>query len=394
MVASNEEIAEAVGVLFENYWIVRERQRYEYHLIKSNERELIRHLMENYGLKLIVRSHFIKLEKIPIQAKSWMGMADFNTLMEYALFCCAMAYTEEKGEGEPFLLNELVEEIELFYPEKEGLDWTNYRHRKSLVKVLNKMVDLQLIEIIEGNTNTFAESKEQYEVLYRISKYSRYFIRTYPEDFQIYNSGRDFISNERREKLADYENRVKIFRTLLMEPAILRNADNESEFYYLRNQEENIRHFFEKFTPFSFELTKNVAMLTLHDRKAQYDTFPSLKSLDDCFLQLVDYVRGDGLEYNAYGEMILTSNQWKTLVGDHAARNRGGWSKKDQELSLDKLAAVLLEIGKTWGMLRENKLGNITIMPNFARNIGRYPAGFDSLYPEAYKEKMKTQIDD
>lgn len=381
---------EVMEALFETNWIIREENRHIYHVIKRNEREISKHLLGNYGLKLIVRSDFIKLEKIPISPKSWMGIKGFTTEMDYVLFCCAMAFTEEKGEEEAFLLNELIETMTLFYPQKDLLDWTNYGHRKSLVRVLNKMVNLHLIEVIEGNANDFTEKKDDYEVLYKISKYSRYFIRSYPENFDIYQNGESFIASEESNNLTEFDNRTRIFRKLLMEPVILRTAENEAEFYYLRNQQLFIENYFEKFTSFSFELTKNTAMLTLQERKTAYETFPSLKSLDECFIQLVDIVRKENFKYNAFGEIILTENQWKALVEKHTTKNASGWSKKERELSNEQLANNLLSLGKEWGMLTENEAGEIVILPNFSRNVGQYP-----INPDADKTKdLKKENND
>lgn len=382
-------MVEVIEALFETNWIIRGENRHIYHLIKRNEREISKHLLGNYGLKLIIRSDFIKLEKIPISPKSWMGIKSFNTKMDYVLLCCAMAFTEEKGEEEPFLLNELIETMTLFYPEKDLLDWTNYSHRKSLVRVLNKMVDLHLIEVIEGNANDFTERKDDYEVLYKVSKYSRYFIRSYPENFDIYQNGESFIASEERNNLTEFDNRTRIFRKLLMEPVILRTPENEAEFYYLRNQQIFIENYFEKFTPFSFELTKNTAMLTLQERKTAYETFPSLKSMDECFIQLVDIVRKENVKYNAFGEVTLTENQWKTLVDNHVRKNASGWSKKEQELSREKLSNKLFCLGEEWGMLAEGEAKEIVIFPNFSRNVGRYPIDSDIVKTkDSTKEKM------
>ncbi|MBF2663974.1 TIGR02678 family protein [Listeria seeligeri] len=390
MSISNEDMIEVIEALFETNWIIRGENRHIYHVIKRNEREISKHLLENYGLKLIIRSDFIKLEKIPISPKNWMGIEGFNTEMDYVLFCCAMAFTEEKGEEEAFLLNELIETMTLFYPEKDLLDWTNYSHRKSLVRVLNKMVNLRLIEVIEGNTNDFTEKKEDYEVLYKISKYSRYFIRSYPENFDTYQDGESFIVSEESNNLTEFDSRTRIFRQLLMEPVILRTTANEAEFYYLRNQKHFIESYFEKFTPFSFELTKNTAMLTLQERKTAYKTFPSLKSMDECFIQLVDIVRKENFKYNALGEITLTENQWKTLVDNHAEKNMFGWSKKEQELSREQLANKLFNLGKEWGMLVEGEVGEIVILPNFSRNIGRYAIDSDVV---TTKESKKGKTD-
>ena len=249
MPASSEDIREGLSILFENFWIIRETDKDVYHQLLRIENDLKRVTQRIFGLRLIVHAKFIKLEKIPFESQDWMGITTFNEPMDYALFACAMAYTEDKSEGEAFLINELVDELDLFYPERDLLDWTNFNHRKSLVRVLNVMTDMQLIDTIEGKTDDFATS-ESIEVLYKVSPYSKYFMRSYPEDITQFQDWRELMQMERER--ADEETSTVAFRRLMMEPAILRTEENDRLFYYLRNQQQYISSFFEKNTPYTF----------------------------------------------------------------------------------------------------------------------------------------------
>ena len=302
-----------------------------------------------------------------------MGIMTFNEPMDYALFACAMAYTEDKSEGEAFLINELVDELDLFYPERDLLDWTNFNHRKSLVRVLNVMTDMQLIDTIEGKTDDFATS-ESIEVLYKVSPYSKYFMRSYPEDITQFQDWRDLVQMERER--ADEETSTVAFRRLMMEPAILRTEENDRLFYYLRNQQQYISSFFEKNTPYTFELTKDVAMLTLEERLKQQTYFPMLKSADESLLQLAEMIRESDYAPDAYGCIHLSKNQWLALIGQHATQNRKGWSKEYRESADKKLARLMLENGSKWRFFTEDGDGNVTILPTFARNTGKYPQDF------------------
>lgn len=386
MAASNEEIREGLSTLFENFWIIREDDKEAYHRIIRIENDLKRIVQKMFGLRLIVHSKFIKLEKIPFEAKRWMGIETFTEPMDYALFACAMAYTEDKSEGEAFLINELVDELNLFYPEQDILDWTNFNHRKSLVRVLNRMTDVHLIETIEGKTDEFALDGTN-EILYKVSPYSKYFMRSYPEDITKFRSWQELIQMEQDN--VDEETSTIAFRRLMMEPAIIRDEENDKLFYYLRNQQQYISAFFEKYTPYTFELTKDVAMVTLEERLKQHTYFPMLKSADDSLLQLAAAIRSSAYEPNAYGSLLLSKNQWLALVGQHADQNRRGWSKEYRESTNDKLAKLMLQNGIKWGLFEGDEAGNVTILPTFARNIGRYPQTFRKDDPET-----KTDVPD
>lgn len=67
-----------------------------------------------------------------------MGIQTFKSPLDYAIFCCGLAYTEQRSVDEQFLLSEITEEIQDMYPGEFPLDWTNYKHRNSLVRALKQ----------------------------------------------------------------------------------------------------------------------------------------------------------------------------------------------------------------------------------------------------------------
>ena len=95
----NEDIQTCIGLLFESFWIIREYQRDDYTQIKKNEKELRKIVERQFGFRLRMHAKFIRLEKIPFLPQSWMGIQAFTQQMDYVLFACAMAYTEDKGGG-------------------------------------------------------------------------------------------------------------------------------------------------------------------------------------------------------------------------------------------------------------------------------------------------------
>lgn len=370
---TQEQIQTCIGYLFENFWIIREYQRDEYFQVKKNEKEIRKILERQFGLRLRVHAKFIRLEKIPYFPQPWMGIASFTQKMDYVLFACAMAFTEDKGEGEPFLLEELIEEIEHHYPAADELDWTNFNQRKSLVRVLNMMTNQHLIEVIEGDQEAFA-SDRQTEILYKVSTYSRYFMRSYPQDLADLRGWQELaeITKDSREDTV----RLEAFQRLLMEPAIQRTKDNDHLFYYFRNKQQYIEGVIEAYTPFTFELTKDVAMLTIPDRLRQYTLFPAPKMADESLLHLADLIRKKSFQHDEYGVIQLSANQWKMLIGEVIDNYRVGWSKEYRESSLNKLMDMMLENGKAWGFFEEDHLGNVSISPSFARQIGTFPEDF------------------
>src|SRR5699024_12733310 len=92
------EQQEALAILFENFWIIREQDPAGYRLIRENEKALRRYISEKFGFSFIIHKDFIKLEKVPFQPRNWMGIQEFQNPRDYAIFCCGLR-SEERRVG-------------------------------------------------------------------------------------------------------------------------------------------------------------------------------------------------------------------------------------------------------------------------------------------------------
>src|SRR5699024_9364456 len=90
----DEKAQTALRLLMEKFWILRLEEPELYQVVRERENMLKRYVDEKLGFDLIVHQHFIKLEKIPVEAKPWMGIQEFQEPRDYAIFCCALAYTK------------------------------------------------------------------------------------------------------------------------------------------------------------------------------------------------------------------------------------------------------------------------------------------------------------
>jgi uncharacterized protein (TIGR02678 family) len=111
----DDSAREALLLLFGKYWIMREEQPEQYQLIRQYEPLLRPYLFEKCGWRLIQNPQFYKLEKIPAEPEPWMGISEFQQPRDYALLCCIMAFLEEKGVDDQFLLSGLCESILALY---------------------------------------------------------------------------------------------------------------------------------------------------------------------------------------------------------------------------------------------------------------------------------------
>ncbi|UFU00258.1 TIGR02678 family protein [Radiobacillus kanasensis] len=373
----DEKTQEALGILFEQFWVLRAEDPSAYQLIREREKGLKRYVSEKFGFDLIVHQHFIKLEKIPVDPKGWMGIQDFTTIQDYAIFCCGLAFTEQKSVDEQFLLSDITEDIQDIYPGDFPLDWTNYEHRKSLVRALRKMVDLHIVKAVDGNIDLFANNEEQ-EVLYEVTVYARYFMRSYPDDLFRFETTREILDSEWQRHQADAR-RKRVYRKLMFSPVVYRESEDDQDFAYIRNFRNRLRDDLEEHTPFQLEVFKNAALLVMPDRRQRYTLFPDQKAIMNIALHLQSYLREhiDGYSISSMGEIKLTSVEFAQLIETIKGLYGHGWSKRYRDMSYGAVAEELLHLYKEWEMaLVEEDTGMLVLKPVIARMVGHYPSDY------------------
>ncbi|PLR79073.1 TIGR02678 family protein [Bacillus sp. V3-13] len=373
----DDKAQRAMQLLFDHYWILRADHPDWYQMVREREKVLRRYIDEKFGLRLIMHRHFAKLEKIPVQPESWMGIQQFQEPMDYAIFCCALSFLEGKAIDEQFLLSEFCDSIRAEYPGDIPLDWTIYTHRKSLIRAVQKLTDFQLMRTIDGDVNKFDNDQDQ-EALYEVTTYSRYFMRSYPEDLFNYTDWEDIL-NEEWKLQGDDERRKRVYRQLFMSPAIYRKQQNDPDFLYLRNFRNRITDDIEKHTPFQFSLYKNVAMLTVSEPKSYQTIFPDQKASSDLILQLstVIHMKKDQFTPNERGEILLTEGEFDQLIDELYDKFSAGWSKAYREASTTTIRRDLLNMMEAWLMAEVNpETGMILLKPLLGLLSGTYPKDF------------------
>lgn len=373
----DEKAERALQLLFDHYWILRSDQPDWYQLVREREKVLRRYIDEKFGLRLLIHRHFAKLEKIPVEPQAWMGIQHFQDPMDYAIFCCALSFLEGKAIDEQFLLSELCEDIRSDYPGDIPLDWTIYTHRKSLIRAVQRLTDFKLMKTIDGDVNKFDNNQDQ-EALYEVTVYSRYFMRSYPEDLFKYNDWQDILREEWKLQ-GDDERRKRVYRQLFMSPVVYRNQQNDPDFLYIRTFRNRITDDVEKHTPFQFSLYKNAAMLTVSEPKSYQTLFPDQKASSDLILQLSTAIHSRKEQFvpNESGEILFTEGEFEQLIHELKVHYGAGWSKAYREASLTVIRRELLAVLSDWLMAEVNEeTGMIILKPLLGLLSGTYPKDF------------------
>ncbi|SEM71727.1 TIGR02678 family protein [Mesobacillus persicus] len=374
----DEKAILGMDLLFHHYWILRTEHPEWYQLIREREKVLRRYIDEKFGLRLIVHQHFIKLEKIPVEPERWMGIQDFQEPMDYAIFCCALSFLEGKSVDEQFLLSDLSQEIQVDYPGDFPLDWTLYVHRKSLIRAMKVLVDFQLIRTIDGDIGRFDHNEDQ-EVLYEATLYSRYFMRTYPDDFSSYQDWQELLKEDWKLNQED-ERRKRVYRKLFFSPGLHRIDQQDPDFLYIRNFRNRLSEDIESHSDYKLHLYKNTAFLSVAQAKQYQQLFPTSKASTDIILQFSNFLHEhlDRYTPKENGEIVMTEGEMEAVLEDLRKRYEQGWSKYFREKSTSAIRVELIESMKDWMMIElDEESSLIKIKPLLGVLAGMFPEDFE-----------------
>ncbi|MEA4883574.1 MAG: TIGR02678 family protein [Clostridia bacterium] len=383
---SFDDIAkEAMTDLMEQWWILRDREPEKYRMVRDRETALAAYALDKLGFRLVVHRYFARLEKIPAEPEASMGILDFKHPRDYAIFACLLAYLDRRAVEEQFLLSEVCEDLRATCPTEIGLDWVNYEHRKSLVRVLTFAQETGIIQPVEGDVERFSFSADT-EVLYDVTVVSRYFMRPYPKDLSEFRTMRELLAAAWGETEGDREStasrRRRIYRELFLCPVMYGHGSQDPDILYLRNYRNRIREDIEAHTDFRLELYRTCAMLVLSERKIRYTAYPDTKGISDISLQLATVVRealsAGELQRQPEETIRLTPVDFERLVMVCKSRYGPGWGVQHREAKLSEVARELEAFLIEWRFARKDpESGMILLMPALGRVTGEYPAEFE-----------------
>ncbi len=374
--------------LLENYWFVKDINPEEYINIKNDITDEVQNFIKyKLGYKLIVNQYVIKLEKIPGIPKSFMGILEFETKMEYMFLCLILMYLEEKTRGEQFILSELLDYIQNIIVEIDlndiEIDFTKYSHRKSIVKVLKFIKEMGFIKLYDGDENKFAENIEN-DILYEVTGASKYFTRNFISNISDCNLYSDIYEKEQLglEQDKGTERRYRVYRRLFTENVVYKEEIEDQDYNYIKNYRGTINQDVDKILDSTLEVHKNGAYILLAENKNYKNVFPSNKAISDVVLFVNKEIKkrvDDGKYQAKINDLIYISNiEMLKLVREVKQNYQNGFSKEFREMQEDKLLEEIVKYMKEFDMIREsNQSKEYIIMPICFKIIGKYPKDFE-----------------
>ena len=372
--------------LLENYLILKERDKDLYYDVKDNIDKYKSFIYDNLAYDIIIKDDFIKLEKIPGIPEEWMGINEFTEIKEYIFFILLITFLEDKNKEEQFILSSITEYIEHNYPD-EKIEWTIFKNRKSLIKVMKFAIDIGIIKKNDGSEEEFSKS-ETGDVLYESTGLSRYIVRRFSKNIEDSESYEDLLGDEFSGISKDLGTvrKNRVFRRLLLSPVVYNDENDNGDYDYIKSKRSFIRNTFEENLGWDIHIHKNGALAALENSNEVKDIFPNKKGESAAVLFINKEVRRNinsgNLKKEDNDTVVMRNSEFDEFIIEVRRTHGHGFTKTLRDVSDQVFINIIRNFMKDFSMIREEEDFTI-LMPVIGKVLGEYP--------EDYKGEAKDE---
>lgn len=365
--------------LLENFIILKSKDRDKYYEIKDNIDENMSFIKDKLGYDLIIKEDFIKLEKIPSEPKSFMGIPGFTEIEEYIFFMILLMFLEDKNKEEQFVLSNLTEYISINYTNQK-VEWTNFKTRKNLINVIKAAINIGIIEKNDGDEESF-QKDENMDVLFENTGISRYIVRNFKSDIQNINSYEELLESNDLYFDKSSKRRNSVYRNLLLCPIVYNKGVDDSEYDYIKKYRGSINKELEENLNWSMDVHKNGALIVLKNPTNVKDTFPNQNKKGESEITLIindklhNMIKNAELEIKDNDTIIISNERFKNILLNIRKEEGHGFIKKFRECSDEFFIECIKEYMADFSMIIEDE-ENTIIMPLVSKVIGKYPKDY------------------
>ncbi|WP_168120138.1 TIGR02678 family protein [Paenibacillus sp. HB172176] len=353
----NERRRICAHALLNRPWIAKEKDAELFYWIKDQYTELRDWFAEFTGFLLILTRTMAKLDKAPLVAESWMGFPEFRDPRDYALFTYALWYLESKSELDQFVLTDIVEQVsEQLTASGLAMDWENYQHRLSMVRALKKLRVLGVLVHIDGEETDWAHDTGK-NVLYECAPVARYVLRHFPKELKLYRSLEEMNDQIVYSETTEGElrkRRHRVYRRLLLEPAVADRDWSKEDLYYVVTQRRAIMNQMQFMFGMEGSRYREGLFFFYPELSGECALFPTAAGVSDLALLFAGELRRQLDEQDWYlteqGTVELSRTDLEALLYKLKQRYGMYWSKEHREMGLGELADALTRHMQEWGL--------------------------------------------
>ena len=354
----NERRRACAHALLNRHWITKEEDPELFYAIRDQYTELRDWFAEFTGFSLILTRTLAKLDKSPVEAKPWMGFPEFREPRDYVLFTYSLWYLESKTELDQFVLTDIVEQIsEQLRASGIPIDWENYQHRLSMVRALKKLRQLGVLRHIDGEEIDWAHDSQTKNVLYECMPSARYVLRYFPKELSAYKQLDDFSEQVVYPETADGElrkRRHRVYRRLLLEPAVADKDWSPDELYYVQTQRRTIMDQLQFMFGLEGSRYREGLYFFYPELSGEWDLFPTAAGISDLVLLFAGELRKRLGQQDWYltdqGTVELSRSDVEGLLYHLKQKYGEYWSKEHREMGLSELADALTAHMSEWNL--------------------------------------------
>lgn len=361
----NERRRLSAHALLNRHWIAKEEDPELFYAIRDQYTELRDWFAEFTGFSLILTRTMAKLDKAPVAAEPWMGFAEFREPRDYALFTYSLWFLESKTELDQFVLTDIIEQVsEQFAVSGLAMDWENYQHRLSMVRALKKLRQLGVLRHIDGDETEWARDSQTKNVLYECSPSARYVLRHFPKELRAYDTVDHFQEQVVYPETVDGEQRRRrhrIYRRLLLEPAVADRDWSPEELYYVQTQRRSILDQLQFMLGLEGSRYREGLYFFHPEPSGECQLFPTAAAVSDLVLLFAGELRRRLGERDWHvteqGTVEMTPTDVEGLLYHLKEKYGEYWSKEHRSMSLGDLAGAVTAHMQEWNLGRWQEEG-------------------------------------
>lgn len=372
---------ECVHVLIEQTWILKETDQEMFYRIQDHLMELQIFFRDYFQWRLIETNDLIKLEKTPVKLYPWMGQSmglkeKIRSKRDFVFLFFLFAFLERKVTDEQFSLQDIIEEINGYAEEpirwKGGIGKDN---RFAFVRVLNFLVDTNLIRIVDQYINDFLDDDE-HDVLIEKTIHFPQFVRSFANDVTTFRSLDDVIAFLQEENEEILLPKHTLFRRLILEPVVYLDELSEDELLFYKNRLNTLEDMIEQYTDYKIEKTGNAIMLVKHEHTPKESVFPTNSMESKFILSFANYVKNavheNKIKVDFKGNIELMKDDVLDIIEELRINFEDMWTASLREKNDSKITAELLDQLENLKMAEVSTHGKIILKDGLFRIVGYF----------------------